>query len=166
VSLVIKRLRLAVRAPTKRAIDRVLHEARRALVRANESLSSAEERAVDAEGDKARIVLYARLDGRTIGVVDAQLHAPEPGDITISQIAVRRRARGLGVGHALVREVLTRALARSSERSVLEASVLSGNDRAVDFWEGLGLSTVSRDRHTTVLRAEASAVRARLAAKS
>ncbi|MCK6550536.1 hypothetical protein L6R52_32160, partial [Myxococcota bacterium] len=90
----IHRLSAATPPSRRRALDRILDEAKAALVSPREHLASIDERAAEADEDKARVVLYATRNGRAAGIVDATLHVPAPGDVTIAQLAVRASERG------------------------------------------------------------------------
>lgn len=149
----IRPLDATTRARTLRAIDALLTRSRPLLVGADEQLEGALERALDAEADRGRILLYSRVSGRTVAFADASLHAPGPGDLTIAQLVVRRSMRAQGLGRALVGATLARAEARLGQPvDGLYAAVLPGNTGALAFWESLGLVVVDRSRVSIVLR--------------
>src|SRR5262245_46950116 len=74
-------------------LDAILKGAKKDLVRRGEELEPILDRVQDAEDDSTRVLMYARLEGRTVGFADAQLNTPGPRDLTIAQIAVHPRGR-------------------------------------------------------------------------
>jgi ribosomal protein S18 acetylase RimI-like enzyme len=145
----VKRPRIYFGVETKRVretsplerLDAILKQARKDLVRRGEELETMLDRVQDAEDDPTRILVYARLEDRTAGIVDGHLHTPAPNDVTIAQIAVSPRLRNQNVGRALVLDVLLRARKEAPELGALVASVHSDNHGAASFWEALGLRT-------------------------
>jgi GNAT superfamily N-acetyltransferase len=121
-------------------LDAILKGAKKDLVRRGEELEPILDRVSDAEDDPTRILIYARLDGRTVGFADAHLNAPHPRDVTVAQIAVHPRARNQNVGRALVLSVLLQAKKElGSDLGVLAAAIHPENHGAAAFWEALGL---------------------------
>lgn len=155
--------RLAATAPEAvlRRLDAILLEARSALVRSNEHLALAAERLADAAGERDRILLYARLpaEKRTVGLLDAALHHPEPGDLTVAVLAVAARSRRRGVGLALVLAAIERAARRGRVDRVL-AAVHARATTAADFWARLGLEEIERSGGVALLGARVDKVRA------
>lgn len=141
--IVVRRLSARTGQRTRRAIDRILEQAKRPLVGSDGHLALAEERLTEADEDRTRILLFARLGARAVGVLDALLHVPAPSDLTIAQIAVRKDARRRGIASALVSAALSRARRRAPVSRVL-AAVRAGNQPALDFWESLGLDVLER----------------------
>lgn len=120
-------------------LDVIIKSCKKELVRRGEELEPVLDRVSDAEDDPTRILVYARLEGRTVGFADAQLNAPETADVTVAQIAVHSRARNQNVGRALVLAVLLRAKKEVPELRSLAAAIHPENHGAAAFWEALGL---------------------------
>src|SRR5262249_12433733 len=120
-------------------LDAILKGAKKDLVRRGEELEPILDRVQDAEDDPTRVLIYARLEGRTVGFADAQLNAPAPRDISIAQIAVHPRARNQNVGRALVLSVLMSAKKELQELGSIAAAIHPENHGAAAFWEALGL---------------------------
>jgi GNAT superfamily N-acetyltransferase len=120
-------------------LDAILKSAKKDLVRKNEELESMLDRFQDAEEDSTRLLVYARNEGRTVGIADALVNTPEPTDVTVQQIAVHPRARNQNVGRAMVLEVLMRARKEVGELGNIVAAVHPENHGAAAFWEAMGL---------------------------
>lgn len=135
--------------PQRRQLDRILEESRAALVGPDEHLAGIEERIGEAAGDPERGLYYASQDGVALGVIDAYYYRPDSGAFTVARLAVSRRARGQGVGRALVEGVT--AAARDLGLHTLYAATRPGHPSADAFWEALGC-TLAEEGPTRVYR--------------
>ena len=88
----------------------------------------------------ASFAAFEGLSGRLCGVCLTSLVAPDSGHIT--QLCVSPTARGLGVGHELLRQSLT-ALRDFGCRTA-SLTVTASNAGAVKLYEQVGLRTVKR----------------------
>lgn len=120
------------------ALDAVLEEARAHLVPENAWLEPARDRVGEAEVDEERWVYVAFVEGRAVGLLDAQLGSPEPGVVTLGHVVVDRAHRRQGVGRALV-EALARDAAESG-CAILRACVLDRT--SAGFWPELDFERV------------------------
>ena len=105
----------------------------------------------DAAADPSRRVflLWPRRAGPPLGVLDLELHQPEPLVAHVGLLLLREAVQGLGLGREVV-EGLARALARAGF-AALRLSVGDENPGARAFWEGMGAEPVGRlDRGVTV----------------
>ena len=86
-------------------------------------------------------VLLAEEDGETVGLISYSIrpnlyHAAD--SCLIEELIVRRRARGRGVGRALVEELERLAAARRCAE--ISVTTLPKNERAIRFYRRLGLT--------------------------
>jgi ribosomal protein S18 acetylase RimI-like enzyme len=159
VTLSIRSLSSRTSPSTQRALDRILAAARSKLVHRGEHLASVAERIAEAEGDPQRFLLYARDGGRALAIADCMVHAPEPGDLTIAQIAVAPSHHRRGLGRRLVVAAIAEAESRAHPIDRLVAAVHPDNLDAIAFWSRLGLvETADRTRVSVVLAARARSI--------
>lgn len=83
----------------------------------------------------AETCLIAEHDGRLLGFVTAFEPPSESGVLFVWQIAVDRKARGRGIGTALLRQLLELPAGRAATR--LEATVSPGNEPSKRLFEAL-----------------------------
>jgi len=111
----------------------------------------------DAEADPDRRLLLLRFAGGgaaagspPAGILDLQLHWPEPGAAHIRLLLVREALQGRGLGREVV-AALAGALRLEGLRA-LRLSVTDENQGARLFWERMGFVPVDRlDEGVTVL---------------
>jgi ribosomal protein S18 acetylase RimI-like enzyme len=104
----------------------------------------------DAEADPDRRLLLLRpapgapgaWPAGAAGVLDVQLHWPEPGAAHVRLLLVREALQGRGLGRE-VAEALAAAL-RAAGYRVLRLSVTDENEPARHFWERAGFVPVER----------------------
>ncbi len=98
----------------------------------------------DAEADAERVllVLWPAAGGAAAGVVDVQLHWPEPGAAHVRLLLLRESAQGRGLGRE-ASAGLEEALRREGFQA-LRLSVTGGNGGARAFWERVGFAEVER----------------------
>lgn len=122
-------------------VDELLAAAKTALVPPSARLEPVRERVLDADLDRHRILLGARMEAHLAGFIDGQASWPEPGALAISQIVVAPESRRAGVGRILVEALIETCSARfgAPPRPVV-ASVLSEDGPAARFWDGLGFA--------------------------
>ncbi len=125
-------------------LDGILRGAAPALVGADERLEPMAERLLDAATDPARILLCAHVTGEPVGLIDGFVHVPEPGVLTIAQLAVGAPHRFRGVGRALVEAAVADAAARGAPVSAMAAAVRARAAGALAFWASLGLEELGR----------------------
>jgi GNAT superfamily N-acetyltransferase len=93
-----------------------------------------------AMGTDQAVVLVAEDDGDIVGMAYGEVRVPsrfsDERALEVSGVVVRSGYRGKGVGRALVKE----AAQFATDRGVgwVELKTFSPNERAMDFWEGLG----------------------------
>jgi ribosomal protein S18 acetylase RimI-like enzyme len=93
-----------------------------------------------ADGDRRLLVLWPAAGGPAAGVVDVQLHWPEPGAAHVRLLLLRESLHGRGLGRE-ASEGLEEALRREGFRA-LRLSVTGGNAGARAFWERVGYGAV------------------------
>lgn len=105
----------------------------------------------DAEADADRRILLLwpadagqRAADRAAGLVDVQLHWPEPGAAHVRLLLLRESLHGRGLGREAAAG-LERALRREGFRA-LRLSVTGENQGARAFWERIGFAPVERLR--------------------
>jgi ribosomal protein S18 acetylase RimI-like enzyme len=98
----------------------------------------------DAEADAERVllVLWPAAGGPAAGVVDVQLHWPEPGSAHVRLLLLRESLQGRGLGRE-ASAGLEEALRGEGFRA-LRLSVTGGNREARAFWERVGFAEVER----------------------
>ena len=98
----------------------------------------------DAEADEARRVflLLPRRAGPALGLLDLELHQPEPRVAHLVLLLLREAVQGLGLGREVV-EGLKEALAAAGFFA-LRLSVGDENPGAREFWERVGAEPVGR----------------------
>ena len=78
--------------------------------------------------------VIARIDGEAVGMVSAT--APRDGEVELISMWVAPRARGRGVGEALIGEAVTWAGLQAASQITL--SVRSDNERAISLYARQG----------------------------
>lgn len=143
MSFVVTRIDADTAAPEDvAAIDRLLRLEARAFARDGEQLDDAAERLSEAAGDRERLCFVARRspEGRVAGFLDAQLHSPSPGALTVRAIAVAPEARRRGVGEALLDTASRTADALDGEHASVWAGVHDDNAGALAFFSEQGFT--------------------------
>lgn len=97
-----------------------------------------------ADPDRRLLLLRARADGLAAGVIDLQLHWPEPGAAHVRLLLLRESLHGRGLGREAA-EGLEEAL-RQDGFDALRLSVTGENGAARAFWERVGFAPVERFR--------------------
>jgi ribosomal protein S18 acetylase RimI-like enzyme len=156
-SIEIGRLGARTSKRARSELDRVLTESRRALVRSRQHLAPIDERIDDAQGDLTRVILYARIGDRAVGIIDASLHTPSPGDLTVAQIAVKEEHR-----RGLVASSLLFAALENEEIVRVSAGVHRDNYEAQAFFERLGMAVVEEWKDGVLFAAPVEVVQASL----
>ena len=93
-----------------------------------------------AMGTDQAVVLVAEDDGDIVGMAYGEVRVPsrfsDERALEVSGVVGRSGHRGKGVGRALVKE----AAQFATDRGVgwVELKTFAPNERAMDFWEGLG----------------------------
>lgn len=93
-----------------------------------------------AMGTDQAVVLVAEDEGDIVGMAYGEVRVPsrfsDERALEVSGVVVRSGYRGKGVGRALVKE----AAQFATDKGVgwVELKTFSPNERAMDFWEGLG----------------------------
>ncbi len=107
---------------------------------------AASELLADAEADPDRrlLLLVPAAGGPVVGVLDLQLHWPEPGAAHVRLLLLRERLQGRGLGREAA-DGLSAAL-RDEGFRVLRLSVTGENGPARAFWERIGFAPVERMR--------------------
>ncbi|MBP7095237.1 MAG: GNAT family N-acetyltransferase [Spirochaetia bacterium] len=83
----------------------------------------------------------AELDDRVVGFLSLACYRSafhRKGTVLVNELAVEERARGLGVGGALIEHALD--LARDEGWDELEAGVMKDNEGAIRFYKAHGIS--------------------------
>jgi ribosomal protein S18 acetylase RimI-like enzyme len=149
-ALTFETARLRVRAPGPGAEDdlqAVLHAAPGYLLLAEGAPArpgAGADLLADAEvdPDRALRLLWPREGGPAVGLLDLQLHWPEPGAAHVRLLLVREASQGRGLGREVVGG-LAEAL-RASGFAALRLSVTAENVAAHAFWERVGFAAVDR----------------------
>lgn len=106
----------------------------------------------EADPDRRLLLLWPAAGGAALGLLDLQLHWPEPGAAHVRLLLLRQAAQGRGLG----REVVTALAAalRGAGMTAMRASVTDENTAAQAFWEGVGFAPVEHrgDRVTVYER--------------
>jgi GNAT superfamily N-acetyltransferase len=93
-----------------------------------------------AMGTDQAVVLVAEDEGDVVGMAYGEVRVPsrfsDERALEVSGVVVRAGHRGKGVGRALVREAAQFAIDKGV--GWVELKTFSPNERAMDFWEGLG----------------------------
>lgn len=84
----------------------------------------------------------AEIDGAPVGFCAHQLHHPEPGVAKIHKLYLTPQTQGLGIGRAMVAEVMD--IARSAGHHALILNVNKYN-RAVQFYEAIGFAKAGEE---------------------
>jgi ribosomal protein S18 acetylase RimI-like enzyme len=94
----------------------------------------------EADPDRRLLLLWPASGGAAVGVVDVQLHWPEPGAAHVRLLLLRESLHGRGLGREAA-GALEEAL-RSEGFRALRLSVTGDNGGARAFWERLGFAPV------------------------
>lgn len=107
----------------------------------HEQARAAFEPAVDDLAHEKRILLSAHMDGELVGTVQVVHAAPpnQPHRADVAKLLVHRRARGRGVGQALMERVEHEA--RAAGKTVLVLDTVTGGD-AERLYKRLGWTVV------------------------
>ena len=98
----------------------------------------------EADPDRRLLLLWARAGTLAAGVVDLQLHWPEPDAAHVRLLLLRESLHGRGLGREAA-SGLEEAL-RLDGFSALRLSVTGENPGARAFWERVGFAPVERFR--------------------
>jgi ribosomal protein S18 acetylase RimI-like enzyme len=106
------------------------------------SATAASDLLADAEADADRrlLVLWPAAGGAAAGLIDVQLHWPEPGAAHVRLLLLRESLHGRGLGREAAAG-LEGALRAGGFRA-LRLSVTGENDGARAFWERIGFPPV------------------------
>jgi len=113
---------------------------------------AAAELLAEAEADEARrvLLLRTRAGGAAAGLLDLQLHWPEPGAAHVRLLLLREALQGLGLGREVAAGV--EVALRAGGFRVVRLSVTDENAGALSFWLQVGFAAVERlDDGVTVL---------------
>ena len=108
--------------------------------------NAASDQIADAEADPDRrlLLLWPREGALAAGVVDLQIHWPEPGAAHVRLLLLRESLHGRGLGREAAAG-LEEALRQEGFRALrLSVTVENGGARA--FWERVGFAPVERFR--------------------
>jgi len=98
----------------------------------------------EADPDRCLLLLWPARGDDAAGVVDVQLHWPEPGAAHVRLLLLREALHGRGLGREAAAG-LEEAL-RAAGFLALRLSVTGENDGARAFWERIGFAPVERRR--------------------
>ena len=98
----------------------------------------------EADADRRLLLLWPTSGGPAVGVVDVQLHWPEPGAAHVRLLLLRESLQGRGLGRETA-AALEEALREEGFRA-LRLSVTGDNGGARAFWERVGFAPVERRR--------------------
>ncbi len=98
----------------------------------------------EADPDRRLLLLWPASGGAAAGVVDLQLHWPEPGAAHVRLLLLRESLQGRGLGRETA-AALEEALREEGFRA-LRLSVTGDNGGARAFWERVGFAPVERRR--------------------
>ncbi len=98
----------------------------------------------DAEADAERRLwlLWLRPGAVAAGLLDVQLHWPDPGAAHVRLLLLREALQGRGLGREATEGL--ESLLRGEGFRALRLSVADENDAARAFWERLGFATSAR----------------------
>ncbi|MEY2667666.1 MAG: hypothetical protein RJA59_304 [Pseudomonadota bacterium] len=96
----------------------------------------------EADADRRLLLLWPVAGGPAAGLVDVQLHWPEPGAAHVRLLLLRESLHGRGLGREAAAG-LEGAL-REDGFLALRLSVTGDNDGARAFWERIGFAPVQR----------------------
>jgi ribosomal protein S18 acetylase RimI-like enzyme len=120
------------------SLDKLLTSEQRQLALESEHVDGIEDRLVDAQGKERRLLFWAAMEGKPVGMADIVLHSPEAGTATIAAIAVVKDARHKGVARSLVKHAIS-IIAENGTVDVVAAGVHRDNQDALAFFAKLGL---------------------------
>jgi len=98
----------------------------------------------EADPDRRLLLLWPREGSMAAGVVDLQIHWPDPGAAHVRLLLLRESLHGRGLGREAAAG-LEEALRLEGFRA-LRLSVTVENDGARAFWERVGFAPVERFR--------------------
>ena len=98
----------------------------------------------EADADRRLLILWPASGGAAAGLVDVQLHWPEPGAAHVRLLLLRESLHGRGLGREAAAG-LEEALRQEGFRA-LRLSVTGENEGARAFWERIGFAPVERLR--------------------
>ena len=98
----------------------------------------------EADADRRVFILWPSSGGAAAGLIDLQLHWPEPGAAHVRLLLLRETLHGRGLGREAAAG-LEEALRQDGFRA-LRLSVTGENDGARAFWERIGFAPVERLR--------------------
>lgn len=103
----------------------------------------------EADADRRLLLLWPAAGGPAVGIVDVQLHWPEPGAAHVRLLLLRESLHGRGLGREAA-EGLEEVLREEGFRA-LRLSVTGENGGARAFWERIGFAPVERRREGDTL---------------
>ena len=98
----------------------------------------------EADADRRLLLLWPASGSPAVGLVDLQLHWPDPGAAHVRLLLLRESLHGRGLGREAAAG-LELALRRDGFRA-LRLSVTGENEGARAFWERIGFAPVARLR--------------------
>jgi len=96
----------------------------------------------EADADRRLWLLWLRPGRLAAGVLDLQLHWPDPDDAHVRLLLLREALHGRGLGREATEGL--EAVLRAEGFRALRLSVADENDGARAFWERLGFGTAAR----------------------
>ncbi|PHP52188.1 GNAT family N-acetyltransferase [Actinomyces ruminis] len=91
-------------------------------------------------------VLARGADGAPLGTARLLLEPDHPGQVHLGRLAVRRAARGTGLGARLVAAVEQAALQNAAVQGAVTV-VLSAQEQAMDFYRRCGYHVITGERY-------------------
>ncbi|MGA8890741.1 MAG: GNAT family N-acetyltransferase [Anaeromyxobacteraceae bacterium] len=96
----------------------------------------------DADADRRLLLLWPGAGGAAVGLLDLQLHWPEPGAAHVRLLLLRESLHGRGLGREAAHGL--EVALRSDGFQALRLSVTGENTGARAFWERIGFAPVER----------------------
>lgn len=98
--------------------------------------------------NKKRVYIFAESDGKIVGVSNIEQKKGRMSHIGLFGITIRDGYRGLGLGKALMQEVIKAARKDlSPQPKIIELEVYTNNKPAIGLYKKLGFKTVAKIPH-------------------